>query len=136
VRTEPEAPRYPVHVRKVPLTWWLRTGPFRRFAAREFTSLFTAAASVMLLLFLLALSRGPQAYQGFLRWLELPGMVLLSVIIVLALVYHALTWFRLSTRILVIRVAGRTVHPTMIMAVLVAVWLGASALVTYFHVWF
>jgi fumarate reductase subunit C len=135
VRTE-EGRRYPVHVRKVPRTWWLRTGPFRRFAAREFTSLFAAAASVFLLLFLFALSRGPQEYQGFLRWLELPGVVVLAVITLIALVYHTLTWFRLSTRILVIRMAGHTVPPTLILAVLVAVWLAASALIAYFHVWF
>jgi fumarate reductase subunit C len=129
-------PRYPVYVRKVPRTWWLRTGPFRRFAAREITSMFAAAFSLMLLLFLLALSRGREAYDGFLRWLKLPGVIAVFVVILAALLYHTATWFRLTTHILLIRLGQRVVPRAAIGAALVAAWLGASALVLYFHVWF
>jgi len=135
VRAE-QGRRYPVYVRKVPRTWWLRTGPFRRFAAREITSMFAAMFSVLLLLFLLALSRGPRAYQGFLRWLKLPAVIALFAVILAALLYHTATWFRLSTRILVVRLGRRVVPPVAVAAALVAAWIGASALVLYFHVFF
>lgn len=114
----------------------MRTGPYRRFAAREITSMFAAAFSLLLLLFLFALSRGREAYEGFLRWLKVPGVVAASVVIFLALVYHAATWFRLSSRILVIRLGRRVVPAWAIIAGLVAAWLGVSALVAYFHIWF
>jgi fumarate reductase subunit C len=133
VRTEP---RYPVHVRKPPRTWWLRSGPFRRFAARELTSGFAAAFSGILMLFLFALSRGRSQYEGFLRWLELPAVVAISTLILLALLYHTLTWFQLSTRILVVRLGRTLVPPRVVFGLLVLAWLGASALVGYFVVWF
>ena len=114
----------------------MRTGPYRRFAAREITSMFAAAFSLLLLLFLFALSRGPEAYEGFLQWLKLPGVVAASVVILLAVVYHAGTWFRLSSRILVIRLGRRVVPPSAIITGLAAAWLVVSALVAYFHIWF
>lgn len=129
-------PKYPVHVRKIPRTWWLRSGPFRRFAARELTSGFAAAFSLILMLFLLALSRGRSEYEGFLRWLELPAVVALSALILVALVYHTLTWFRLSTLILVIRLGRTLVPPKVVFGLLVAAWLGVSAVVAYLMVWF
>jgi fumarate reductase subunit C len=135
VRPEGE-PRYPVYVRKVPRTWWLRTGPFRRFAAREITSMFAAAFSGLMILYLFALSRGREHYEGFLRWLKLPLVVAALALILVAMLYHTATWFRLTTRILLIRLGGRTIPRAGIGAALVAAWLGASAVVLYFHVWF
>lgn len=127
---------YPLYIHKVPRTWWLRTGPFRRFAAREITSMFAAAFSGLLLLFLFALSRGRDAYEGFLRWLRLPGLVVLSAVILAAVAYHTLTWFRLSAHILVVRIGRRVVPRNAVVAALIAVWIAVSAIVAYFHVWF
>ncbi|MGH2530409.1 MAG: hypothetical protein ACRDH0_13900 [Actinomycetota bacterium] len=131
-----ERPRYPVYVPKYPRSWWLETGPYRRFAAREFTSMFVAAFSGLLLLFLFALSRGREAYEGFLRWLKLPGVVAMFAIILVAVVYHTATWFRLTAHIQRIRV-GRTVLPEGVaIAGLVVAWIVASGIVAYFHIWF
>lgn len=131
-----ERPRYPVLVRDVPRAWWLRTGPYRRFFARELTSVFVAAFSVVLLLFLFALSRGRAAYEGFLSWLELPAVVLLSAVILVALLYHTGTWLRLTAHVQVVRLRGKPVRRELVVAGLVAAWLALSALVTYFHIWF
>jgi succinate dehydrogenase subunit C len=133
----PEEPRrYPVYVPKQPRTWWLKSGPYRRFAAREITSMFAATFSGLLLAFLVALSRGPHAYQGFLRLLDTPGMVALSAVILVALLYHTATWFRLSTHIIVVRLGRWTAPRSWVLAGLVGAWLVASAAVAYFHVWF
>jgi fumarate reductase subunit C len=129
-------PRYPVYVPQYPRTWWLRTGPFRRFAAREMTSMFAAIFSGLMLLFLFALSRGPDHYEGFLQWLKLPAVVALFSIILAALLYHTATWFRLSSHILVIRLGRRVVPRSVVVGALIAGWIGASAIVAYFHIWF
>jgi fumarate reductase subunit C len=141
VRTEApvktEAPRrYPVYVPKVPRTWWLRTAPNRRFAAREFTAVFAAAFSVILLLFLFALSEGKEAYEGFLRWLRLPAVVALSSIILVAMLYHAGTWFRLTAHIQVIRIGRNEVSRGAVVAALLGIWVVVSAIVAYLYVWF
>jgi len=132
-----EAPRrYPVYVPKVPRTWWLRSAPFLRFAARELTAVFAAAFSVILLLFLSALSEGRDAYAGFLRWLRLPGIVAFSAIILAAMLYHAVTWFRLTAHIQEIRLGGRLVPRGIVVAALIVVWMVVSVMVAYLHVWF
>ena len=132
-----EAPRrYPVYVPKVPRTWWLRTAPYRRFAAREFTAVFAAAFSVIVLLFLSALSQGKEAYEGFLMWLRLPAVVALSSIILLALLYHAGTWFRLTAHIQVVRLGRNEVPSSAVAAALLGIWIVVSAIVAYLYVWF
>ena len=132
-----EAPRrYPVYVPKVPRTWWLQTTPFRRFAAREFTAVFAAAFSIILLLFLFALSQGKEAYEGFLRWLRLPAVAILSWIILLAMLYHAGTWFRLTAHIQVIRIGRNQVPRGAVVAALLGIWVVVSAIVAYLYVWF
>ncbi|MGH2739949.1 MAG: fumarate reductase subunit C [Actinomycetota bacterium] len=130
------AQKYPVYVRKVPRTWWLRTGPYRRFAAREFTAVFAAAFSIIMLLFLYALSSGPDDFAGFLRWLAIPGVVVLSAVILLATVYHAVTWFRLTSQILVVRLGRRIVPRRAVVVALLAAWVAVSGAVAYLHIWF
>jgi len=128
--------RYPVYVPKVPRTWWLTTGPYRRFAARELTAVFAAVFSVILLLFLFALSRGEEAYEGFLMWLRLPAVVALSWIILLAMLYHAGTWFRLTAHIQVIRIGRIEVPRGAVVVALLGSWIVVSAIVAYLYVWF
>ena len=125
-----------MYVSKVPTTWWLRTAPFRRFAAREFTAVFAAAFSAMLLLLLLALSRGQEAYEGFLRWLRLPAVIVVSSVIFVALLYHAVTWFQLTAHIQVVRLGGNVVPRRAVVGALLGTWVVVSSLVVYLLVWF
>ena len=120
-------------VKRPSRTWWLRTKAYRRFAAREATSVFAAAFSLILLLFLFALSRGPQAYDGFLRWLERPGTVILSAVILVAILYHVGTWFRLTSHILVVRLGQFVVPRNVVIGALVSLWLFVSGLVLYLY---
>jgi fumarate reductase subunit C len=123
-------------VRREPRTWWLRSPGFRRFAAREITSVFAAGFSVVLLLFLWALSRGREAYEGFLRWLDHPATVALFAVILAAMLYHAGTWFRLTAHVQVVRLGRWEVPRQAVTATLFVVWIGASALIAYIHIWF
>jgi len=127
--------RSPVYVRPMPRTWWLRTRPYRRFAARELTSVAVAASSVILVVFLFALSRGRDAYEGFLGWLDSPGAVVLSAIILAGVVYHALTWLRLTAHIQVVRLGRRVVPRRLVLAGLLTVWVEVSAIIAYLHIW-
>jgi fumarate reductase subunit C len=128
-----ERPRFPLYVKRPSRVWWLRTGAYRRFAAREATSLFAAAFSLILLLFLFALSRGRQEYEGFLRWLRRPGTIVLSTIILAAILYHVGTWFRLTSHILVIRLGRLVVPRKVLIGGLMALWLLVSGLVLYLY---
>jgi fumarate reductase subunit C len=98
--------------------------------------MFAAAFSVIMLLFLLELSRGPGPYLRFLRWLETPGAIAIAAVILVAILYHTATWFRLTTRILGVRLGRLELSRGAVGGGLVVVWLAASALVAYFHIWF
>jgi succinate dehydrogenase subunit C len=135
VRQE-QRPKYPVFVPKQSRTWWLKTAAYRRFTAREITSMFAAIFSGLMIAFLFALGSGRHAYQSFLRFLETPGMLAASAAILAALLYHTATWFRLTTHIIVIRLGRRTVSKNALLAALVAAWIAASAVVAYFLIWF
>jgi fumarate reductase subunit C len=129
------APRRPPYRRPQPRTWWLRERPYRRFAARELTSLAVLAFAGILLGFLFALSAGRGAYQGFLRWLEEPAVLALHAIILAALCYHALTWFRLTAHIQVVRVGGRELPRRLVQGGLLGAWLALSGGIAYVAFW-
>ena len=131
-----EGARYPAYIPEYPRSWWLRTGPYRRFAAREITSMFAAAFSGLLLLFLLALSGGREAYEGFVRWLKLPAVTAVFAVILVAVLYHALTWFRLTAHIQVVRLGRRVVPKSVVITGLIGIWMLASVIVAYIHIWF
>ena len=130
-----ERQQTPVFVRKVRRFWWLDTAPFRRFVIRELTSVFVAVYSVILLLFLLALSRGRAAYEGFLRWLDLPAIVVLHVVILVAVLYHTVTSIQLASQIQEVRLSGKVLPRSFLAGGLTAGWVVASAVVAYLHIW-
>jgi fumarate reductase subunit C len=131
-----ERGRYLAYVPEYPRSWWLHTGPYRRFAAREITSMFAAAFSGLLLLFLVALSRGREAYEGFLRWLKLPAVVAVFAVILVAVLYHMATWFRLTAHIQVVRLGRKVLPRSVVIAGLFGTWVLASVIVAYIHIWF
>ena len=86
---------------------------------------------MVLLLFLLALSRGEQAYRGFLDWLDQPGIVVLQVITLAAVLYHTATSIQLASQIQEVRLGGRTVPRHLLMAAMTGGLIVASAVVAY-----
>ncbi len=127
--------RSPAYVRPMPRTWWLRTHRYRRFALREITSVAVAASSVILLTLLFALSRGRDAYEGFLGWLDSSGAVVLSAIILVGVLYHTITWLRLTAHIQVVRLGRRVLPRRLVLAGLLTLWVAVSAIVAYLHIW-
>jgi len=127
--------RSPVHVRPMPRTWWLRSRRYRRFAIRELTSVAVAASSVILLALLFALSRDRDAYEGFLGWLDSSGAVVLSAIILAGVLYHTITWLRLTAHIQVVRLGRRVLPRRLVLAGLLTLWVAVSAIVAYLQIW-
>ena len=80
-------------------TWWrLRKRSYLAFMLRELSSVFVAWAVVFLLLLVRAMGRGPSAYRDFLGWADTPWVVVLNVVTLAFLVYHAITWFNLTPK--------------------------------------
>lgn len=119
--------RYPVST-----WWWLKSGAYLRFILRELSSLFIAYFVAVTLAQILCLSRGPSSYARLQTWLQTPFALVLNVISLLFVVYHAVTWFNLAPKALVLRVGGRLVPGTWIAGSNYAAWLIASVVVAWF----
>ena len=89
--------------------WFLRRAGFRRFMAREMTAFALAAFLVYLLYWLRAIGDG---YTAFVQMVELtrnPVVVTVLGLIVGAALYHSITWFNLTPKIMPMYVAEEKV---------------------------
>lgn len=116
---------------RVSTFWWLRQRSYLVFAIRELSSVFVAWFVVFLLLMVLAVSRGEEAYQQFLALSATPGMLLLNVVALFFVVFHAVTWFRLAPQAMVVRIRGKRVPPTWVMALHYVAWALVSGIVVW-----
>lgn len=115
--------------RRVPIFWWLRNFAYTRFISRELTCVFVAYAAVLLLVQVWVASRGPEAYETLMSWLRYPPVLVFHVVVLLALLFHAITWLNLTPKALVLRLRGRRVPDAAILLAHYGAWLAASALV-------
>jgi fumarate reductase subunit C len=111
---------------RVSTYWWLERWSSLKFILRELSSVCVAWFAVVLMLLLRALRGGPGAYQGFLEWLQSPALVVINVISLAFVVFHAVTWFNLAPKALVVRLGGKRVPGWMIAGGNYAAWLVVS----------
>lgn len=112
--------RKPYH-QPQPANWWLQNRFFIGYMVREATSVCVALYCVLLLLGLYRLAQGEEAWNGWLEAISNPLAVVFHCLVLAAVLYHAVTWFRLAPRIMVVRLGDR-VLPEKVM--LVAQWCG------------
>ena len=117
------------HRSRVSTYWWLWRGSYLAFITRELSSLFVAWAVVYLLLLIHAVGDGASSYEAFLRWAGRPPVLLLNVVTLLLVVFHAVTWFNLAPQAMVVHIGRRRVPGSLITASNYVAWALASALV-------
>jgi fumarate reductase subunit C len=117
--------------RRVSTYWWLKRWSYVAFILRELSSVFVAWFVVYLLMVVRAVSRGDAAYRQLLEWSTTPAILLLNVVGLLFVVFHAITWFNLAPQAMVLHLAGRRVPGWCIAWSNYAAWLLLSALVAW-----
>ena len=88
---------------------------------------------VLLLLQIHAL-RGSEAYAAFERWLQNPLIVLLNLITLFFVVFHAVTWFNVAPRAMAVRFRGKRVPDLWIVGANYAAWAAVSLVLAWFLV--
>ncbi|WP_426415027.1 fumarate reductase subunit C [Aestuariirhabdus sp. LZHN29] len=91
--------------------WWLDNPYYFYYMLREGTALVVAGYAIMLAVGVLRLSQGPLAWHDWVASVTSPLTMPLHLLMLAALFYHALTWFRLAPRIVVIRLGGKPLPP-------------------------
>jgi fumarate reductase subunit C len=115
----------------VSVWWWLEQWRFTKFVLRELTSLFVGFAAFVYLWQLRALVGGAEAYGRFLEAMRNPGMVALHAVTIVAVLFHAITWFNLTPRAMDVRARGRKVPDRVVIAMNYAGWFAVSAAVVW-----
>jgi fumarate reductase subunit C len=115
--------------RRVSVWWWLQKRSYTGFVLRELTSVFVAFFAVVYLWQLHALAQGPDAYAQFLARLKTPLFLTLDTVAFLFVLFHAITWFNLTPKAMVVRVRGKRVPDWVIVGSNYAAWLVVSVAV-------
>jgi fumarate reductase subunit C len=120
-----------LHQPRMSTWWWLGRRSYLIFILRELSSVFVAWFVVFLLMLLWAVGQGADDYRDFLDWAASPWVVVLNVVALLFVLLHAVTWFGLAPKAMVMRVRGRRVPPLWIAVSQYAGW----AVVSAFIIW-
>jgi fumarate reductase subunit C len=115
----------------LPILWWLRRRSYLLFVVRELSSVFVAWFVVFLLLLVVSIARGEEAYRRFLDWSANPVVLAVNIVALLFVVYHALTWFNLAPKAMILNVRGRRVPPPLVAFAHFGAWLVVSIVVAW-----
>jgi fumarate reductase subunit C len=115
----------------VSLLWWTRRRSYLMFVLRELSSVAVAWFVVHFLFLVTAVHRGPVAYREFLDWSASPLILAVDLVALAFVLLHAVTWFNLAPKALVVRVQGQQVPPRMIAAGHFGAWFVVSAVVAF-----
>jgi len=97
--TKPATKEY---VRPIPVTWWLKHPAYTRFMIRDFTSVFIAGYCVFLMILMYRAGQDAESFGAFYQSLTGPLSIVLHLIALLFAVYHSMTFFNLTPRVLVV----------------------------------
>ena len=109
----------------------MRRRSYLLFVIRELSSLFVAWFVVFLLLLVIAVARGDAAYQSFMDWAANPVVLVVNIVALLFIVFHAVTWFNLAPKAMVVNVRGKRVPPPLVAVAHFGAWVVVSAVVAW-----
>ena len=115
----------------VSVLWWTERPSFFLFVLRELSSVFVAWFVVYLLLLVHAVSAGSAEYQRFLELSARPWLLTLNVVALAFVLLHAVTWFNLAPKAIVLRVGRWRVPPVLVLVAHFGLWVAVSALVAW-----
>ena len=115
----------------MPILWWLRRRSYLLFVARELSSVFVAWFVVYLLLLVAAVGRGEAAYLRFMHWSKNPLVLTVNVVALLFVLFHAVTWFNLAPKAMIVKVRGKRIPPPLIAIAHFGAWVVVSAVVAW-----
>ncbi|WP_071286763.1 fumarate reductase subunit C [Mycolicibacterium llatzerense] len=115
----------------VPRLWWAKRRSYLLFMLRELSCVSVAWSAGYLVLLVRAVGMGGDAYSDFLRTAATPPVVALNVVASAFLLLHAVTWFSLAPRAMVIHVRGQRISARTVLAGHYAAWLAVTAVIAW-----
>jgi fumarate reductase subunit C len=112
------------------LSWWLRRPTWFRYAVREASAVFVVLYIVFLLV-LLVRAADASSFAAFYQALRSPASLVLHLIGLAFLLYHAATWFSIAAQALPIWRGEKKVKPAVVAVLFCCAWLVVSALLLW-----
>ena len=117
--------------RPVSNLWWLKRKPYILFIIREITSVFVAGYCVFLFILIFKLGQGPTPYNNLLVTLKSPLSIGVHLISLAFVLYHTITWFNLTPKILVLYRGEDRISQKLVAGVFYVGWLVVSVIIIW-----
>jgi fumarate reductase subunit C len=121
--------------RPVSTYWWLKRGAYLKFILRELSSVFIAYFVTLTLIQIYTLTLGREAYAEFQAWMRTPVAILLSVVSLFFVVFHAVTWFNLAPKAMVVHMGKKPVPAAWVVIGNYLAWFVATAVIAIVLLW-
>ena len=90
--------------------WWRRNPFFVRYMLREATAVAVAVYAIVLATGVVRLAQGEAAWNGWLEALRSPWSLLMHLVLLVAMIVHAKSWFEIMPKTMpMIFVGGRRI---------------------------
>lgn len=120
------------YVREVsPTSWYLRMPRYKRYMAREVTSIFIGIYTVILLVGLARLSESQADYEAYLAALRQPSSILFHVLALGFSLYNSFTWFNVAPKALPIQVGEELMPDSVVAGGHYVVWVALSLFILF-----
>ena len=119
------------YLKPVPNTWWLKRTPYILFMIRELTSIFVAGYCIFLLVLIFKLGEGSSSYSNFITTLQSPTSITLHIISLIFVLYHTITWFNLTPKILVLYRGEERISQGLVAGTFYIAWAAVSFVVAW-----
>ena len=121
-------PYHPQWHRTRPSTyWWLERPAYFAFILREVSSVFVAWFVVYLVKLMWALAHGPGGTRRSCAGRVIRLILTLNAVTFFFVTFHAVTWFNLAPKAMVVDVGGRRLPPAVVAGANYAAWAAVSA---------
>ena len=117
--------------RPISNTWWLKRKPYILFMIREITSVFVAGYCVFLISLIFKLGQGAVAYSNLIITLKSPISMALHLIVFIFVLYHTITWFNLTPKILVLYKGEERISQKLIAGIFYIGWIIVSIIIVW-----
>ncbi len=84
----------------LPWSWFTQRRSYRLFMAREATSVFLAGYLVYLIVWIYRIGQGPEGLAAAIDSARQPFTVAMHILALAAALYHSITWFNLTPKIM------------------------------------
>jgi fumarate reductase subunit C len=118
----------------MPGDWWLKKSNYFMYMMRELTAVFAAVWLLIFLAHLPEMGAGGSnlaAYNAWWEFITSPGWVIFSLVALVFVFYHAITWFLLTGTVLYVRLGKEPIPKPLIVGSMFAAWLGVSAILAF-----